>query len=69
MTSLMTSRRDDATHLFRLQRELDEDLLQLLVDEVDAELLEAVSLQEKSHNDQCDGADRSIDRSMDQGTH
>lgn len=33
------------THLFRLQRELDENLLQLLVDEVDAELLETVFLK------------------------
>lgn len=34
-----------ACHLFCLQRELNENLLQLLVDKVDAELLEAVSLE------------------------
>lgn len=45
---VMMSRCDDVTHLFCLQRELDENLLQLLVDEVDAELLEAVSLNEKT---------------------
>lgn len=33
-------------HLLRLQRQLDEDLLQLLVDKVDAELLKPVFLQE-----------------------
>lgn len=32
-------------HLLRLQRQLDEDLLQLLIDKVDAELLESVFLQ------------------------
>lgn len=34
------------SHLLCLERELDENLLQLLVDKVDAELLEAVSLKE-----------------------
>lgn len=37
-------------HLLRLQRQLDEDLLQLLVDKVDAELLEPISLQENKEN-------------------
>lgn len=37
-------------HLLRLQRQLDEDLLQLLVDKVDAELLESVFLQENTEN-------------------
>lgn len=36
------------SHLFCLQRELNENLLQLLVDKVDAELLEAVSLKEET---------------------
>lgn len=46
-----------SSHLFCLQCELDEDLLQLLVDKVDAELLEAVLLHEmkkkkKNKNDE-----------------
>lgn len=34
-------------HLFCLQCKFDKDLLQLLIDEVDAELLEAILLKEK----------------------
>ena len=35
-----------SSNLFRLHRQLNEDLLQLLVDKVDAELLEAVLLED-----------------------
>ena len=39
-------REKQSTHLFGLQGQLDKDLLQLLVDEVDAELLETVLLED-----------------------
>lgn len=37
-----------SSYLLRLQSELNEDLLQLLVHKVDTELLKAVSLQEEN---------------------
>lgn len=37
------------SHLLGLKRELDEDLLQLLIDKVDAKLLKAVSLEDRSN--------------------
>lgn len=46
-------------HLFSLQCELNKNLLQLLVDKVDAELLEAVTLKRnKQVTDQINGFNR-----------